>query len=142
MGLIGAYSFAGHARGQGLSQFLQNEAAGGITTSEGTQKARCYRSFCRMKQLGGITTSQGTKKVRRYPSFSRIKQLGYYYFTGHPRDHALSQFWQNEAAARITTSQGTQEVRCSPRFCRIKQLGVLLLHRVPNRSGVIPVFEE
>ena len=39
-GLTGVYSFLGHPKVQALSQFLKNEAAGGTTTSQGTQEVR------------------------------------------------------------------------------------------------------
>ena len=118
MGLIGVYSFAGHARGEGLSQFLQNEAAGGITTSKGTQKVRCYRSFCRMKQLGVLLLHRVPKRSGVIPVFEGQSSWG------------------------IITSQGTQEVTHYPSFGRMKQLGVLLLHTVPKRSGVLQGFVE
>ena len=64
------------------------------------------------------TALQGMQEVRDYPSFCRMRQLGYYYFTGYQKGQALSQFLKDKAAE------------------------VLLLHRAPKRSRIIPVLVE
>ena len=45
----GYYYFTGYPIGQVLSQFLENEAAGSITTSQGKNEVQGYPCFCVIK---------------------------------------------------------------------------------------------
>lgn len=70
-----------YPRGQGLSQFLQNEPAGSITTSQGTRKVRCYPSLGRMKQLGVLLLHRANMRSRVIPVFVQLSTNKLWYFT-------------------------------------------------------------